>query len=73
MELHVKLHAEDGTFWAEVQELPGCFAAGADLGELTDSLNEALALYLEAEAIKPTKVLPSMFDFTRDETLVLSA
>jgi predicted RNase H-like HicB family nuclease len=32
--------------WAEVEELPGCFASGADMGELRDALSEAVSLYL---------------------------
>jgi predicted RNase H-like HicB family nuclease len=32
--------------WAEVEELPGCFAAGADMAELTEALAEAISLYL---------------------------
>src|SRR5450755_1441050 len=26
--LHVDVHHEDGSYWAEVRELPGCFASG---------------------------------------------
>ncbi|MCO5314693.1 MAG: type II toxin-antitoxin system HicB family antitoxin [Solirubrobacterales bacterium] len=73
MELHLKLHAEDGAFWAEVQELPGCFAAGDTLEELTESLNEALALYLEEEPVNPDRISPSALDFSRSETLTLNA
>ena len=32
--------------WAEVQELPGCFASGWDMSELRASLAEAISLYL---------------------------
>ena len=28
------LHIEEGRCWADVSELPGCFAAGDTLGEL---------------------------------------
>ena len=35
--------------WAEVAELPGCFAAGATLDELVASLEEGVALYLRDE------------------------
>lgn len=73
MELHVKLHAEDAGFWAEVQEVPGCFAAGGTLEELAESLNEALSLCLEGEPGTPVKVSPSDLRSTRSETLVLSA
>ena len=39
-------HEEDGTLWAEVLDLPGCFAAGDDLDELREGLQEAINLYL---------------------------
>jgi predicted RNase H-like HicB family nuclease len=43
----VRVHHEpDKALWAEVLELPGCFAAGADMGELHDALSEAISLYL---------------------------
>jgi predicted RNase H-like HicB family nuclease len=32
--------------WAEVLELPGCFAADADMEELREALSEAISLYL---------------------------
>ncbi|MGB6582303.1 MAG: hypothetical protein WBF34_30770 [Streptosporangiaceae bacterium] len=39
----VRVHHEPGEeLWAEVLELPGCFAAGADMEEL----REAISLYL---------------------------
>ncbi len=50
MELTVRVHHEDGAFWADVVELPGVFATGDDLDELTASLNEGLSLYLETAA-----------------------
>lgn len=37
--------AEDGTLWAEVLDLPGCFATGETLDELRDALEEAINLY----------------------------
>ena len=46
-EFTVNLHQEeDGSFWAEVVELPGCFASGEDLNELREALEEAISLYL---------------------------
>jgi predicted RNase H-like HicB family nuclease len=44
--LHVAVHYEDRGYWAEVKELPGCFATGDTLDELTVSLEEAIGLYL---------------------------
>lgn len=46
-EFTVTLHQEeDGSFWAEVVELPGCFASGDNLDELREALEEAISLYL---------------------------
>ena len=39
--------AEEGGYWAEVQELPGCFTEGDTLDELRANLREAISLYLE--------------------------
>jgi predicted RNase H-like HicB family nuclease len=41
-----ELHHDDGTYWAEVPELPGVFASGDTVDELLDGLKEAVALYL---------------------------
>lgn len=44
---HVVVHSEDdGSLWAEVEELPGCFASGFDLPELKEALYEAMQLWL---------------------------
>ena len=47
MELKARVHHEDGSYWAEVVELPGCFASGDTFDELLEGLQEAIALYLE--------------------------
>ncbi|MGH3234048.1 MAG: type II toxin-antitoxin system HicB family antitoxin [Streptosporangiaceae bacterium] len=55
-EYTVRVHNEpDGTWWAEVDELPGCFTSGHDLSELAGSLSEAISLYL-SEPGKPVHV-----------------
>lgn len=43
----MRIHDEgnDG-LWAEVVELPGCFASGFDLDELREALVESLSLYM---------------------------
>ena len=46
MEFHATLHEEDGMYWAEVEELPGCFASGKDLNELQEALIEAIEMCL---------------------------
>ena len=43
----VRVHHVPGEdLWAEVPELPGCFAAGTTMDELNESLTEAMSLYL---------------------------
>jgi predicted RNase H-like HicB family nuclease len=43
----VRVHHEPGEeLWAEVPELPGCFATGSDLEDLRLALGEAISLYL---------------------------
>jgi predicted RNase H-like HicB family nuclease len=49
MEITVVVHEEGGGFWSEVDELPGCFASGRTLSELSDALSEAIGLYLDAQ------------------------
>lgn len=39
-------HEDDGSYWAEVVELPGCFASGFSLDELYEGVAEAIGLYL---------------------------
>ena len=42
----VRVHDEDGSLWAEVLDLPGCFASGDTEDELREALDEAISLYL---------------------------
>ena len=50
MEFRAIVHEEEGSYWAEVEELPGCFASGKDLNELHEALVEAIGMCLtEAE------------------------
>ena len=49
MELHAVIHEEDGSYWAEVKELPGCFASGHDLEEVKQGLVEAIELVLKGD------------------------
>jgi len=57
MEFTALIHEEDGSYWAEVKELPGCFASGADLDELKDAVIEAITLYLQADGDESTTVV----------------
>jgi hypothetical protein len=43
MELTARIHIEEGSYWADVPELPGCFASGDTLDELFESLQEGVA------------------------------
>jgi predicted RNase H-like HicB family nuclease len=49
MELTAKVRIEAGTYWAEVEELPGCFASGQTLDELFESLREAIDLVADSK------------------------
>jgi predicted RNase H-like HicB family nuclease len=62
-QLHVDVHHEDGSYWAEVRELPGCFASGHDLPELIESVQEAIALYLAPEGQPPAQVAAELAGF----------
>ena len=45
-EFRVFVHDENDAYWAEVEELPGCFASGRTLDELREAVVEAITLYL---------------------------
>lgn len=47
LEFRAIIHEEDGSYWAEVKELPGCFASGSNLDELKDALVEAITMCIE--------------------------
>ena len=47
-QLTVTVHEEDGSLWAQVRELPGCFASGDSMEELQEALSEAISLYLSS-------------------------
>jgi predicted RNase H-like HicB family nuclease len=55
-DIRVKIHLEDGSMWATVDDMPGVFAAGDTLDELRESLEEALALYLAKPGEEPPPV-----------------
>ncbi len=40
--------AEEGGYWAEVEELPGCFASGDTLDELEADVRGAIETYIAA-------------------------
>jgi predicted RNase H-like HicB family nuclease len=49
MQLTARIRFENGSYWADVLELPGCFASGDTLDELVKSLQEGIALCLDRE------------------------
>ena len=53
---------EDNSYWATVNELPGCFASGFTLDELRESIGECIALYLadEDNPVGPVSVSPEV-------------
>lgn len=52
MELTIVVHQERQGFWAEITELPGCFASGRTLGELEEALDEAVGMWLGDKPVK---------------------
>jgi predicted RNase H-like HicB family nuclease len=46
MDYTATIHHEDGSYWAEIPELPGVFASGDTVDELIEGLKEAVGLYL---------------------------
>ena len=38
IELTANIHHEEGSYWADIPTLPGCFASGNSLDELFESL-----------------------------------
>lgn len=39
--------AEDGTIWAQIPDLPGCFSSGFTLSEAKQNVRDAIELHLE--------------------------
>jgi predicted RNase H-like HicB family nuclease len=74
-ELHVDVHRDDGSYWAEVRELPGCFASGDTVAELIESVEEAVALYLAPPEGKapPVAVELAGFDLSLESEKPLQA
>lgn len=59
VEYIARIHEEEGSLWAEVLDLPGCFASGSSLDELREALEESIALYLSGDAADPMNVVAS--------------
>lgn len=47
VKFEVTVHEEDdGSYWSEVKELPGCFASGFSLDEVLEATYDAMQLWL---------------------------
>lgn len=58
-------HKEDGTYWVEFPDLPGCQTVGESIGEVMEEAQEALGLYLaslieDEEEINPASDIKSI-------------
>lgn len=73
--LHVDVHHDEGSYWAEVRELPGCFASGHTIAELIESVEEGVALYLASPERKapPVKIELSGLDLSLESHQPLQA
>ncbi|MCL2542741.1 MAG: hypothetical protein FWE71_09845 [Nocardioidaceae bacterium] len=60
---------EDGSLWAEVEQLPGLFVTGETTEELTEALAEAIELYLST----PESSVAVRVDRMREESRTLDA
>jgi hypothetical protein len=66
----VRVHrGDDGSLWAEVDELPGCFASGDTLDELNKDLAAAISLYRS----EPGREVVATVDVTGEQVLVREA
>jgi len=54
--IHVGVHYEEGSYWAQVTEWPSCFATGETLSQLTEALEEAVALIVTPEDEEPAAI-----------------
>ncbi len=64
MEFRAIIHEEDGSYWAEVENLPGCFASGQDLDELKDALFEAIGMCWTEEDARRQEFLEGLHVYT---------
>ena len=70
MDLTVHLHkAEEGGFWAEVEEIPGCITQADTVEELDANLQEVIELCLEGLIEDYVNSLAGRADIERGETI----
>lgn len=63
----VEVHHEDGSYWAQVVEMPGCFASGDTFDELREALAEAIGLYLSSANVTIDIRELEMIEIGRDD------
>jgi predicted RNase H-like HicB family nuclease len=51
--VQIRIHRENGSLWATVDDFPGVFGAGDDLEELRASLEEGICLIVRLEPDGP--------------------
>jgi predicted RNase H-like HicB family nuclease len=61
--------AEEGGFWAEVEEIPGCVTQGDTVEELDANLQEVIELCLEGLIEDYVKSLSERVEIERGETI----
>jgi predicted RNase H-like HicB family nuclease len=69
VEYIARVHNEEGSYWAEVLDLPGCFASGDSLDGLREALAESISLYLSDDQTVPASV-PASRSLSVDEIRV---
>jgi len=47
MNMMLRIHREADSYWAEAFDLPGCFASGWSLSELSEAIFEAIDMCLK--------------------------
>ena len=65
--------AEEGGYWAEVAELPGCGSQGETRPELLENIKEAIETYLEGDTELAAAVSPAQREGVKVEVLVGTA
>lgn len=54
--------AEEGGYWGEVLELPGCVSQGETLDELRDNIIEAINTILEVESQELSDIIIEFYE-----------
>lgn len=72
-EFGVIVYEEDGSYWGEVDGLPGCFASGRTLDELREAVVEAISLYVEGVGDETSRRPPVMKGRVDEMRVLVSA